>query len=44
MFFYIFSSPGRSTGRAIVLPPASVLGLAWAVLALAKKLTLKFFM
>ena len=35
----IFSSPGRSSGRAIVLPPA------WALAAaLAKSLTLKFFM
>ena len=34
---FIFSSPGRSPGRAIVLPRAS----AWA---LAKSLTLKFFM
>ena len=34
---YIFSSPGRSPGRAIVLPPASEL-------VLAKSLTLKFFM
>ena len=37
----IFSSPGRSPGRAIVLPPASMLALA---LALAKSLMLKFFM
>ena len=37
----IFSSPGRSPGRAIVLPPASALALA---AALAKSLTLKFFM
>ena len=42
---FIFSSPGRSPGRAIVLP------LAWALVAvlaleaaLAKSLTLKFFM
>ena len=34
---FLFSSPGRSPGRAIVLPPA----LAWA---LAKSLTLKFFL
>ena len=33
----IFSSSGRSPGRAIVLPPA-------LALALAKSLTLKFFM
>ena len=33
----IFSSPGRSPGRAIVLPPASALAAA-----LAKSLTLKF--
>ena len=38
---YIFSSPGRSPGRAIVLPLASVLG---AASVLAKSLTLKFFM
>ena len=36
----LFSSPGRSPGRAIVLPPASALAAA----ALAKSLTLKFFM
>ena len=36
----IFSSPGRSPGRAIVLPPA----VALAAAALAKSLTLKFFM
>ena len=41
----IFSSPGRSPGRAIVLPPALVLVLALAAaLALAKSLTLTFFM
>ena len=39
----IFSSPGQSPGRAIVLPPALALALA-AVSALAKSLTLKFFM
>ena len=39
----IFSSPGQSPGRAIVLPPASALALASAA-ALAKSLTLKFFM
>ena len=42
----IFSSPGQSPGRAIVLPPASALSLASAlasVAALAKTLTLKFF-
>ena len=38
-FCRVFSSPGRSPGRAIVLPPA----LAVAA-ALAKSLTLKFFM
>ena len=38
----IISSPGRSPGRAIVLPPA--LALALAAAALAKSLTLKFFM
>ena len=36
----LFSSPGQSPGRAIVLPSASGLGAA----ALAKSLTLKFFM
>ena len=36
---FIFSSPGQSPGRAIVLPPALA-----AALALAKSLTLKFFM
>ena len=36
---YIFSSPGRSPGRAIVLPSALA-----AASALAKSLTLKFFM
>ena len=30
-----FSSPGRSPGRAIVLPPASALALALAAAALA---------
>ena len=39
----IISSPGRSSGRAIVLPPASALALASAS-ALAKSLMLKFFM
>ena len=39
---YIFSSPGRSPGRAIVLPSASALA-AEAVSALAKSLMLKFF-
>ena len=37
--FSFFSSPGRSLGRAIVLPPASALALASAltlVAALAK--------
>ena len=40
---FVFSSPGQSPGRAIVLPPAlgSASGLAGA--ALAKRLTLKFF-
>ena len=36
----LFSSPGQSPGRAIVLPTASAL----AATALAKSLTLKFFM
>ena len=41
----VFSSPGRSPGRAIVLPPASALVLAAAtVAALAKSLMLKLFM
>ena len=43
----IFSSPGRSPERAIVLPLASALVLALASAAaavLAKSLTLKFFM
>ena len=35
-----FSSPGRSPGRAIVLPPA----LAASALANVKVFTLKFFM
>ena len=42
----LFSLPGRSPGRAIVLPPASALALAPALAAasaLAKSLTLKFF-
>ena len=36
---FLFSSPGRSPGRAIILPPASALA---AASALAKSLTLKF--
>ena len=40
----IFSSPGQSPGRAIVLPPASALALAAGAAALAKSLTLKFIM
>ena len=56
LFIYImfllsvtFSSPGRSPGRAIVLPPASALASASALVSaaasvLAKSLTLKFFM
>ena len=39
LIIFLFSSPGRSPGRAIVLPPA----LAGA-LALAKSLTFKFLM
>ena len=39
----IFSSSGRSPGRAIVLPPALALALASAF-SLAKSLMLKFFM
>ena len=38
----LFSSPARSPGRAIVLPPALASALA-AAAALAKSLTLKFF-
>ena len=38
----IFSSPGESPGRAIVLPPASELAVAVAS-ALAKSFRLKFF-
>ena len=44
---YLFSSPGRSPGRAIVLPSASALASALALAltsALAKRLRLKFFM
>ena len=37
----IFNSPGQSPGKAIVLTPASALA---AAAALAKSLTLKFFM
>ena len=40
--FNIISSPGRSPGRAIVLPPALALASA-AASALAKSLTLRFF-
>ena len=48
-FYALFSSPGRSPGRTIVLPPVSALALVSALasvaaLALAKSLTLKFFM
>ena len=45
MFSAIFSSPGQSPGRAIVLPPALALALALAAAAaaLAKSLTLNFF-
>ena len=39
----LFSWPGQSPGRAIVLSPASVLALASASV-LAKSLTFKFFM
>ena len=41
---YFFRSPGRSPERAIVLPPALALAAATAAVALAKSLTLKFFM
>ena len=37
---FLFSSPGLSPGRAIVLPPALALA---AAAVLAKSLTLKFF-
>ena len=37
----LFNSPGQSPGRAIVLPPALA---SAAASALAKSLTLKFFM
>ena len=37
--FKIFSSPGQSPGRTIVLPPASALVLAATVAALAKCLS-----
>ena len=37
----VFSSPGRKPGRPSVLPPAVASAL---VVALAKSLTLKFFM
>ena len=40
-YLFIFSLPGQSPGRAIVLPPALALA---AASALAKSLTLKFFM
>ena len=41
----LFSLPGPSPGRAIVLPPQSALALAGtAASASAKSLTLKFFM
>ena len=42
---FLFSSPGRSPERAIVLPSASALArVVSAAAALAKNLTLKFFM
>ena len=49
MVFYcgyvVLSSPGRSPGRAIVIPPALALALVLALAsAIAKSLTLKFFM
>ena len=43
-FIDLFSSPGRSPGRGIILPPASALALLAAAAALATSLTLKFFM
>ena len=47
LHFFFFSSPGRSPGKAIVLPPASALALAFVsalalAAALAKSLTLSF--
>ena len=43
--FVIFSSPERSPGKAIVLPLALASGSVLAAAsALAKSLTLKFFM
>ena len=44
IFQFLFSSPGRSPGRAIVLPPASALASAAAALANVKVFTFKFFM
>ena len=46
LLIFLFSLPGRSPGRAIVLPPASALvsALAGAALANVKVFTLKFFM
>ena len=42
---WLFSLPGGSPGRAIVLPPASVSASALAApSALAKSLTLKFLL
>ena len=44
-FYVRFSSPGRSPGRAIVLPPASAsASTSAAASALAKSLMLKFCM
>ena len=40
---YYCTTPGRSPGRAIVLPPASALASLVSAWALAKSLTLKFF-
>ena len=37
MYYFIFSSPGQSPGRAVVLPPASALASA-LVLAVASAL------
>ena len=42
IFQFLFSSPGQSPGRAMVLPPASA--AAAAALANVKVFTLKFFM
>ena len=40
----LFSSPGQSPRRTIVLPPALAAAAAAVAAVLAKSLTLKFFM